>query len=147
MQLEEGYRQALWLPARGRLQPQAALGGVAARLELNSHVERGLYALYASGQSPWRLDVAGCRSHFSIACLLGWRPGDASASPLHRHCTACTVLPAEGEVWLCQETGWSWLRKIGASATAGEQRMRLRRGYVEPQSKVGSGLQCSVHSA
>ena len=28
-QLEEGYRQALWLPARGRLQPQAALGGVA----------------------------------------------------------------------------------------------------------------------
>ena len=47
-QLEEGYRQAIWLPARGRLAEQPG-GGAAARLELSSHVDKGLYALFASG--------------------------------------------------------------------------------------------------
>jgi hypothetical protein len=47
-QLEEGYRQSIWLPHRGRLVPQAA-GGFAARLELTSHVEKGLFALFVSG--------------------------------------------------------------------------------------------------
>lgn len=48
-QLEEGYRQAIWLPSRGRLQPQPG-GGEAARLDLSSHVDKGLYALFASGK-------------------------------------------------------------------------------------------------
>lgn len=47
-QLEEGYQQAIWLPARGRLQAQPG-GGEAARLDLSSHVDKGLYALFASG--------------------------------------------------------------------------------------------------
>ena len=60
-QLEEGYRQAIWLPARGRLQTLGAAaggggsgggGGYAARLELTTHVERGLYALFVSGVRP-----------------------------------------------------------------------------------------------
>lgn len=42
-------------------------------------------------------------------------------------------------MWLCQETGWGWLRKVGVSATAGETRLRLRRGYEEPTSKVRRG--------
>lgn len=49
-------------------------------------------------------------------------------------------------MWLCQETGWGWLRKVGVSATAGETRLRLRRGYEEPTSKVRreteAGLVC-----
>lgn len=48
-QLEEGYRQALWLPARGRLAAQPG-GGYAARLDLNTAVDKRLYALFASGE-------------------------------------------------------------------------------------------------
>lgn len=48
-QLEEGYRQSIWLPQRGRLQPQTVGGGYAARLELTTHIEKGLYALFVSG--------------------------------------------------------------------------------------------------
>ncbi|KAL4854538.1 Phospholipase SGR2 [Chlorella vulgaris] len=88
-QLEEGYRQSIWLPQRGRLQAQAE-GGFAARLELTTHVEKGLYALFAS----------------------------------------------ESEVYLCQETSWGWLKKIGASSTAGQTRLRARRGYEQPVSKA-----------
>lgn len=43
---------------------------------------------------------------------------------------------AEDEVFLSQDTGWGWLRKIGASSTAGQQRLRLRRGYEQPGSKA-----------
>lgn len=42
-------------------------------------------------------------------------------------------------MWLCQETGWAWLRKVGVSASAGESRLRLRRGYEQPASKVRRG--------
>jgi hypothetical protein len=42
-------------------------------------------------------------------------------------------------VYLCQETSWGWLKKIGASSTAGQTRLRARRGYEQPVSKVGVG--------
>lgn len=45
--------------------------------------------------------------------------------------------PAESEAWLCQDTSWGWLRRIGAAPTAGQQRLRMRRGYEPPATKVG----------
>ena len=46
------------------------------------------------------------------------------------------MLPPESDIYLCKETSWSWLRKIGASSSAGEQRLRLRRGYEPPVTKA-----------
>lgn len=39
----------MWLPARGRLEAQPG-GGRAARIDLSTHVEKRLYALFASGE-------------------------------------------------------------------------------------------------
>eukprot|EP00887_Chlorella_sp_A99_P003527 scaffold7.g3527.t1 len=88
-QLEEAYRQAVWLPHKGRLEQHFA-GFLAARVDLTTHCEKGLYALFASPE----------------------------------------------EIYLAQETSFAWLRKIGASASAGESRLRLRRGYVQPEAKA-----------
>ena len=146
-QLEEGYRQAIWLPARGRLQTLGVAagasgggGGYAARLELTTHVERGLYALFVSGKpAAW---LPGC---FLAMLAAGMHLVAFLMHALHATCTpsSCNIptrvplpLRAEEEVWLCQETGWGWLRRIGASSTAGQQRLRLRRGYEQPTSRV-----------
>ena len=156
-QLEEGYQQAIWLPGRGRLQAQPG-GGEAARLELSSHVEKGLYALFASGGWP----------HCLLCCLLLWHrkpPAPGAVWPsCSMHCggmdggrhgwTACPLasLPcprcraAGEEMWLCQDTSWGWLRKVGVSATAGQSRLRLRRGYEPPATKA-SGLPVSLGAA
>lgn len=207
-QLEEGYRQAIWVPSRGRLAAQPG-GGTAARLELSSHVERGLYALFASGgqrrregaclvcwgrpvgrSCPSRVGGPACsacvrcaesvlRAEAAVSCLStpnhakllrfgvvrpdgssssGWSwltwafpPAAGQAAADSAEATwgvggqshslfspaSCPLTPAEDEAWLCQETGWAWLRRIGASSTAGQLRLRLRRGYEEPTSKVG----------
>lgn len=139
-QVEEGFRQALWLPQRGRLAAQPG-GGYASRLELTTAVEKGLYALFASGEVGHGAvggvqTVAASPSRF-LPHLVA--PGSA-ASLLALLQPAPTLLSAEDEVFLCQETGWGWLRKIGASASAGQQRLRLRRGYEQPASRVGAGL-------
>ncbi len=73
-QVEEGFRQALWLPQRGRLAAQPG-GGYAARLDLNTSVEKGLYALFASGGAAavgwrcgplWRCGGGrGCSTHLA----------------------------------------------------------------------------------
>ena len=160
-QLEEGYRQAIWLPARGRLQTLGAAagggsgsgggggGGYAARLELTTHVERGLYALFVSGKATaWLLGCLAvswpCPSCWPARC--GLLQATHTPSPGNDPATAPVPLLAEEEVFLCQETGWGWLRRIGASSTAGQQRLRLRRGYEQPTSRVRGASQHSGHS-
>lgn len=163
-QLEEGSRQSIWLPQRGRLQAQAE-GGFAARLELTTHVEKGLYALFASGdgcfdcrrEEAWleallQAAAAGGQAACGMAwassswrCWAGWLQAAASClllqlavfAPLHSSSPCVCLERAESEVYLCQETSWGWLKKIGASSTAGQTRLRARRGYEQPVSKVG----------
>jgi hypothetical protein len=45
---------------------------------------------------------------------------------------------SEGEVFLCQETSFAWLRRLGGGSMS-ENRLRLRRGYEPPATKVGGG--------
>jgi hypothetical protein len=96
-QLEEGYRQSIWLPQRGRLQAQAE-GGFAARLELTTHVEKGLYALFASGDGRFacRGEEAWLEALLQAAAWVlkqhvGWH-GQAVAAGAGQ--AGCWMLPA-----------------------------------------------------
>lgn len=102
-------------------------------------MESGLYALFAAGEQtagPPLSRAVWCAESV-LLCLPAIMPQGRSRVAAAPSATSPPVTHAEDEAWLCQETGWAWLRRIGASSTAGQSRLRLRRGYEEPASKVG----------
>jgi hypothetical protein len=88
-QLEEGYKSEVWAPAKGHVEMHGDLS--AARLDLNSSVFKGLFALFVSVEEAylckqntmswlWKLggsSVAGGGTAFRLRLRRGYRPPDA----------------------------------------------------------------------
>lgn len=82
--------------------------------------------MVAHAHENWDVCCCVCRACCGNTLYAGRPPKQSTAAALR----------TEEEMWLCQETGWGWLRKVGVSATAGQTRLRLRRGYEQPATKV-----------